>query len=219
MEEYLVVTVFVCLLVPMVFILGFLKGSSRTALGYMIIGMTVGLVASQVNTMILEAVQERSYVVTNLTPISEEVLKSLPVLFYCFAVSSKKQRIVPIAASVGIGFAIFENITVLLQSGKPELLWVFSRGIGAGLMHAICTSAVGFGMSIVGYRKRLFIPGTFSLLALAVIYHGVFNSLVEMESLKYLGICLPIVTYLPLMLLIRKRWKAAATYGASSQDE
>lgn len=205
MEEYLVVNVFVCLLVPMAFILGFLKGNSRAVIGYMIIGMTVGLVASQINTMILNAVQDRFFVITNLTPLTEELLKAMPVLFYCFAVSSAKEKLVPIAASVGIGFAIFENITVLLQSSSPELFWIFCRGIGAGLMHAICTAAVGFGMSIVGYRKRLFLPGTFSLLALAGIYHAVFNTMVETEVLKYFGICLPICTYVPLILIIRRR--------------
>lgn len=207
MERYLVVTVFICLVVPMIFVLGLQKGSSRTSYGYLIIGITLGLIASQVNSMILGSGLDRFYVITNITPVSEEVIKALPVLFFCFAVSTKAERIVPVAASVGFGFAIFENITILLQSGSLDIFWIFCRGIGAGLMHAICTSAVGLGMSIVGYRKRLFLPGTFSLLALAVIYHGIFNSLVETEQLKYIGICLPIVTYIPLLLIIRKRWE------------
>jgi len=207
MDGNFVVTVFVCLLIPMLFFLGFLKGKDRTVFGYLIIGITVCLVASQVNTMILDAVQDRFYVITNLTPVSEEILKALPVLFFCFAVSSKAERIIPVAASVGIGFAIFENITILLESGSTDIFWVFCRGIGAGLMHAICTASVGQGMSIVGYRKRLFLPGTFSVLALAIIYHGVFNSLVETEKIKYLGICLPIVTYIPMVIFVRKRLK------------
>jgi len=203
MEEYLVVTVFICLLVPMIFMLGFLKGKSRTVFGYMMIGMTVGIIASQINTMILTLVPNKSYVVANLTPICEEFLKALPVLFFTFAVSSKQEDVVPIAGAVGIGFAVFENTTVLLQAGSISLLWVFGRGIGAGLMHAICTASVGLGMSLISYRKKLYIPGTFSLLALACIYHGIFNMMVETEGLKYIGLCVPIITYIPLLLLMR----------------
>jgi len=205
MEEYLVVTVFICLLIPMIFLLGFLKGQSRTVFGYMIIGVTIGIMASQLNSMIFQQIPEKMYVVTNLSPICEESLKALPVLFFTFAVSSKREDIVPVAVAVGIGFAVFENITALLQTGSIRILWIFGRGIGAGLMHAICTGTVGFGMGYVSTRKRMFIPGTFSLLALACIYHGIFNMMVETEALKYVGICLPIVTYFPLLLLTRKK--------------
>jgi len=207
MEEYLVVTVYICLLIPMIFMIGFLSGKGRTAFGYMMIGITIGLIASQINTMILQAVGDRLYVVTNLTPICEEILKGLPVLFFAFAVSKNADDIIPAAGSVGIGFAIFENTTILLQSGSVGLLWIFGRGIGAGLMHVICTACVGLGMSLMSRRKRMFLPGTFSLLALAIIYHSIFNTMVETESMKYLGVCLPILTYFPLLHLLRKSRK------------
>ena len=62
----------------------------------------------------------------------------------------------------------------------------------------IC-AAVGYGMSFVKKKKKLFYCGTFSLLMLAIIYHGIFNMLVQSEELKYFGFLLPVATYIPLI--------------------
>ena len=47
-------------------------------------------------------------------------------------------------------------------------------------------------------KRKLFYSGTFALLTLASIYHGIFNMLVQSEY-KYLGFVLPAVTYIPIL--------------------
>ncbi len=56
-------------------------------------------------------------------------------------------------------------------------------------------------------RKKLFYCGTFSLLMMAVIYHGIFNMLVQSEELKYFGFILPLATYIPVVIAIVIRFK------------
>jgi len=200
MAEDLVLIVYLCLLVPAFFMLGILNRKSRTVFGYMLIGVTIGLLASQINPLLLSlTTKDYFYVTTNLTPVCEELLKAIPVLFFAFEVSRNVDDIISIAFAVGVGFAIFENATVLLQTGALNILWILGRGIGAGLMHGVCTALIGWGMSLVTVRKRLLLPGTFALLALSVIYHGIFNTLVQTEQTKYIGIFLPILTYIPII--------------------
>ena len=67
-------------------------------------------------------------------------------------------------------------------------------------MHGICTATVGYGMSFVKKHKKLFYCGTFALLMISIIYHGIFNMLVQSDSwLKYLGFVLPLTTYIPVV--------------------
>ena len=66
-------------------------------------------------------------------------------------------------------------------------------------MHGICTAAVGYGMSFVKKRKKLFYCGTFALLAMTGIYHGIFNMLVQSDY-RYLGFVLPALTFIPPMI-------------------
>ena len=73
------------------------------------------------------------------------------------------------------------------------------------MMHGICTAAVGYGMSFVKKRKKLFYCGTFALLMMAIIYHGIFNMLVQSEDLKYFGFVLPLATYIPVVIALVKR--------------
>ena len=72
-------------------------------------------------------------------------------------------------------------------------------------MHGICTATVGYGMSFVKKHKKLFYCGTFALLLMSIIYHGIFNMLVQSDSwLKYLGFVLPLTTYIPVVYKLIK---------------
>jgi Na+/H+ antiporter NhaC len=52
---------------------------------------------------------------------------------------------------------------------------------------------VGWGVSYVKKRRKLFYCGTFALLSSAIIYHATYNLLVQ-SKYQYVGILLPIVT-------------------------
>ena len=63
----------------------------------------------------------------------------------------------------------------------------------------MCPFAVGFGISFINKKRKLFYCGTFALLSFAAIYHGIFNMM--QISCKYIGSFLPVVTFVPVFLL------------------
>jgi len=67
-------------------------------------------------------------------------------------------------------------------------------------------------MSFVKKRKKLFYCGTFALLLMAIIYHGIFNMLVQSTDwLKYFGFVLPVATYIPVVISLIYRVKNKQT--------
>jgi len=196
----LVYILFICLVAPMLLMVLMLRKRSRLLVGYMVIGVCVSLFVSELNTLILNAFDgDMLYVSTTITPISEEIVKAIPVLFYALVFSDNRDRVMPIAFATGIGFGMFENMVILVQNIENVTVgWAIIRGFSTALMHAVCTVAIGFGICFVKKRRKMFYIGTFALLSMACIYHGIFNMLVQSDY-KYLGFVLPAVTYVPIL--------------------
>ena len=196
----LVYILFICLVAPMLLMVLMLRKRSRLLVGYMVIGVCVSLFVSELNTILLNAFDgDMLYVSTTITPISEEIVKAIPVLFYALVFSDNRDRVMPIAFATGIGFGMFENMVILVQNIENVTVgWAIIRGFSTALMHAVCTVAIGFGICFVKKRRKMFYIGTFALLSVACIYHGIFNMLVQSDY-KYLGFVLPAVTYVPIL--------------------
>ncbi len=209
-----VVIAYICLCIPFILMLAFLEPRSRRVFSFAIVGMTVALITSQINSILLEFSGNNYFNTTvNITPVTEEIAKAIPVLFFTFVMAEKREDIISTSYSVGFGFAMLENITIFLQSTDSlSILWVLSRGVGAGLMHGICTASIGMGMSFVKYQNRLFLPGTLSLLIFAILYHSIFNTLVQSENLRQVGVLLPIFTYIPFLVIYWKRIRKNQEY-------
>ena len=110
----------------------------------------------------------------------------------------------PLSFALGIGFGMFENMVMLVQNVENvTIVWAIIRGFSTALMHGLCTLAVGYGICFVKKKKKLFVVGTFALLALASTYHGIFNMLVQSDY-NYIGYIMPAVTYIPILFLQRK---------------
>ena len=73
-------------------------------------------------------------------------------------------------------------------------------------MHGLCTLAVGYGMSFVYTRRKLFRTGTVAMLAAATIYHATYNTIVQSTHL-WMGVLLPVVTLVPVLILLDKTEK------------
>lgn len=199
---------FTCLVAPLALMTLILRRRSRLLVGYMLIGIFVSLFVSELNTILLGLFNnDILYVTTTITPISEEIVKALPVLFYAVVFSNDRDRVMPIAFATGVGFAMFENMVVLVQNVENVTIgWAIIRGFATALMHAVCTVAVGYGICFVKKKKKLFYCGTFALLTMAMIYHGIFNMLVQSDY-RYLGFFLPALTYIPILLWHFKYYK------------
>ena len=192
---------YICFLIPMVFSLLIMEKPARTVVSFIIIGTTVCLLAFEINTIVFYRIgRDMVYYSTTVSPILEEILKSLTILVYAIFISDDRQRIAQSAFAVGLGFALMENMVMITQNiFSVDIPWAIMRGIGASMMHSICTVIVGIGIHYVKRRKKLFYCGTLSLLMMAITYHSVYNTLV-MSSQKYYGVLLPICTYIPFLI-------------------
>ena len=180
---------------------------SRLPITFMLIGIFISVVSSELNPLLTDILPMDMYSVTVIvTPVTEELLKMLPILYYAIVISDKKERLFTASMATGIGFAILENAFYLLSYPNFSMLSAIIRAFGAGLMHGMCTLLVGVGISFVKKKRKLFAVGTFGLLSTAIVYHGIYNILIQSQYLRIqsqysiIGAILPIITYIPFLI-------------------
>ena len=181
---------------------------SRLPVIFILVGIFASVFASEVNGMLEGMLDMDKYRMTVIvTPGTEELLKMLPILYYAVVISDKKENLFTASMATGIGFAILENAFYLINSSNFTMLSAVIRAFGAGLMHGMCTLLVGVGISFVKKKRKLFAVGTFGLLSTAIVYHGIYNILIQ-SKYSIIGACLPIATYIPFLiwrLMLKKR--------------
>lgn len=207
---FIAVTVSLALMLPL------MEKKLRRLITFMIVGIFCCLFVSELNNILLEAFRsDMFYVTTTITPVTEEVVKMLPILFLAIMISDDRRIVIPNAFAVGVGFALLENVVILTQNVENvTILWALVRGFGSGLVHGICTVMVGWGISYIKKRRKFFYCGTFALLSAAIIYHAIYNLLVQSEY-QYVGIVLPLLTYIPIIFFLKK--KGIKAIGASEK--
>jgi RsiW-degrading membrane proteinase PrsW (M82 family) len=190
---------------------------SRLPITFILIGIFVSVFASEVNGLLSGMLSMDMYSITvTVTPVTEELLKMLPILYYAVVISDKKEKLFTASMSTGIGFAILENAFYLLNYPSFTMLSAVIRAFGAGLMHGMCTLLVGVGISFVKRKSKLFAVGTFGLLSTAIVYHGIYNILIQSEY-SMIGAFLPIATYIP-FLIWRLRFKQRTVQASKNQQ-
>ena len=199
---------FICITIPLILMACLIDKKPRRIVIFFIIGICSAVFASEVNGILTYLIHLDVFDFTiRVTPLTEEIIKAIPILFYAKEVSNKKETLITVSLAVGIGFAIMENTYILTQNiGYVSLLWAIMRGFGTAIMHGMCTFLVGTGFSFANKNKKLFVVGTFALLSLVITYHSVFNMLVQ-SDFKYVGAVLPIITYVPFVLWVYKNRK------------
>jgi RsiW-degrading membrane proteinase PrsW (M82 family) len=180
---------------------------SRFPIIFMLVGIFASIFASEVNGFLLRVLPMDRYSITvTVTPVSEELLKALPILYYALFISDKKEKLFTASMAVGIGFAVLENAFHLLNYPNFSIVSAVIRAFGAGLMHGMCTLLVGVGISFVKKKRKLFAVGTFGLLSTAIVYHGIYNILIQ-SKFSIIGALLPIATYIPFVVWRLKHQK------------
>lgn len=198
----------ICILLPAILIIPFYKVFSKYSLIFIASGILMCILAGEISGLILNTTDWMRYDLTvNFTPVIEEVLKGIPILLLVFFFQEDRKHVLVYALATGIGFAIMENILIFQDAAYVmDLKWAFSRGIGAGMMHCVSTLLVGYAMSFIRTRRKLFVTGTFAALTVSVTYHSIYNIIVQTDLYMY-GLLLPLMTYVPLVFLMEKRGK------------
>lgn len=189
---------------------------SRFPMIFVLVGIFVSVFAAEVNGVLSQALAMDMYRITVVvTPVSEELLKALPILYYALVISDKRENLFTASMATGIGFAVLENAFYLLNYPNFNMISAIIRAFGAGLMHGMCTLLVGAGISFVKKKSKLFAVGTFGLLSSAIVYHGIYNILIQSEY-SIVGAFLPIATYIPFLIW---RFKIKKKYAQTGKNQ
>ena len=216
--DNIIYILFVSISVPIMLMALLVEKKSRFSIIFILVGIFVSVFSSEVNGLLVKMLPMDVYSITVIvTPVTEELFKMLPVLYYAVFMSDKKEKLFTASMATGVGFAILENAFYLLNYPNFTMLNAVIRAFGAGLMHGMCTLLVGVGISFVKKKSKLFAVGTFGLLSTAIVYHGIYNILIQSEY-SIVGALLPIVTYIPFLIwrfIIKKRRALAPNSRAS----
>ena len=198
--ESTIYILFVSIFVPILLMTVLVHKRARLPMIFMLFGIFVSVFTAELNGLISELLGLDVYRVTIIvTPITEEIFKAAPVLYYAIVLSDKRQELLTASMATGIGFAVLENAFYLLSRPQFSMLSAVIRAFGAGLMHGMCTLLVGVGISFVKRKRKLFAVGTFGMLSTAIVYHGIYNILIQSEY-EIVGALLPITTYIPFVI-------------------
>ena len=196
----IIYVLFVSISVPVLLMALLVEKKARLPVVFMLIGIVVSVFAGEVNGVLSKVLSMDLYSITVIvTPVSEELLKALPLLYYALVISDKRERLFTASMAIGIGFAVLENAYYLVNYVDFSMISAVIRAFGAGLMHGMCTMMVGVGISFVKKKRKLFAVGTFGLLSTAIVYHGVYNILIQ-SKFSTVGALLPIATYIPFVI-------------------
>ena len=201
---------FISIVIPLCMLLLLVTGKSRRLVLFFILGITACLFCGELNGMLLRFFESTKYFTVNISPITEELCKAFPVIVYAFMYKPERQQLLESGVAVGIGFAVLENAFVLASNiGYITVGLAVARGIGAGMMHGLCQAAVAYGLSYITKHRKLSYTGTITFLCVAIVYHSIYNCLVQ-STLAWAAYLLTLGTVLLIILrkpLERKRNK------------
>ena len=202
---------FISFAAPLLLVIYICQGKSKQLLIFLLVGTLVALFCGEVNGILSGLIYTSTDIFTsNVTPLVEELCKALPLLFYAFCFKPDRLTLLECSAMVGVGFAILENAFVL--GGDPDMVTIplaIIRGFGSGIMHAICTTSVGYALSFVHIRRKTFYSGSIAILAATSIYHAIYNMLVQ-SYYPTIGFVLPCLTCIPILIQVSRIHKKNA---------
>ncbi len=203
--------IFVCLFIPLAMALFVLEGKARKLIVFFLAGIFMCMFAGQINGLLRSITQLDTYTLTtSVTPVVEEIVKTIPIILLAFGFEIDRQSLLECSLMLGLGFATIENVYILISaSGAISFSQAFSRGLGAAMLHATTSLIVSYGISLCKVRKKTFITGTYAMLIGAMVFHGIYNMLVQSDKFLFFGLLLPSLVFIPITIIIIKRRKKA----------
>lgn len=175
--------IFVCLAIPLLLSLLFIRGRERTFVCFLLVGMTVCLLAAYVSSFFMRYYGASGIVTAiEITPMCEETMKMAALLFYYLIWEPKPEKLPSAAIAIAVGFATFENVCYLTENGAANVTYVLIRGISAGAVHVLCGIAIGFGLAYVFPRRWLALTGCVGILGASIVLHAIYNLLISVPG-------------------------------------
>ena len=198
--------IYLCLSMPLLVAALCTTRSRRASLIFMLGGMTACLCSAYISAFFVGIMSADTVaVVSNITPMVEETMKLLPVLFYLLVFEPSREEAGGGILMTAVGFATLENVCYLMTNGASNVIWLLIRGAGSGAMHIVCGMLMGLGLNALWNVAWLKAAGTVAMLGFVIIYHAIYNLLVSQQGLAaVVGYLLPLLTVIFLLPLGRR---------------
>ena len=198
--------ILLCIAIPLAVSLLFIRGEVRRYLAAFLLGMGVCLISAYISGFLnLATGMGDNDTSVFLSPVVEELMKLLPLLFFLFLFSPRERTLTTLAVAVGAGFATFENCCYILTQGAESLPYILIRGMAVGVMHIVSVLALSIWLIAAKRLRVLSFPAVVSGLSLAMIFHALYNLLVSESGVSIvIGYLMPLLTALALFMLYRR---------------
>lgn len=175
--------IFICIMVPLLISLFFIKGKQRSFTMFICIGMSICMASAYVNSFFMTMYgADAVSTAIQIAPVCEEIMKLLPLLFFILIFEPRPGEIIPAAIAIAAGFATFENVCYLSENGAGDIALLLVRGVSAGALHILCGIAMGYGIAYVFKQHWLAAAGTLGILGANIVFHAIYNLLVTSDS-------------------------------------
>ena len=175
--------IFICITVPLLISLFFIKGKQRSFTMFICIGMSICMASAYVNSFFMTMYgADAVSTAIQIAPVCEEIMKLLPLLFFILIFEPRPGEIIPAAIAIAAGFAPFENVCYLSENGAGDIALLLVRGVSAGALHILCGIAMGYGIAYVFKQHWLAAAGTLGILGANIVFHAIYNLLVTSDS-------------------------------------
>ena len=198
--------ILICIAVPLILLLLFLRGRTRLFVGAFLAGMGVCLLSAYISGFIsLAGTMGAENTAVYISPIIEELMKCLPLFFIHYLFKPGEERLFMVGAGIGAGFALFENCCYMLSTGADSLTFILIRSMAVGVMHIVSMVTLAVCVNLAVYFNALTVQSIAGAVSLAVTFHGLYNLLVSRPGpTSWVGYALPIVTALFLYVVFRQ---------------
>lgn len=205
--------ILICIAIPLIIAVLFLKGSGRRVIAFFIIGMGACLLAAYMGGYLEYAltlnVEDTSIFIS---PVSEEIMKFVPVLLYLLLLSPSDDELIHASIGVGAGFATFENVCHILSNGSWSIRYILIRGLATGVMHMICLITLSMAIVVLRKYQAITFPVIMGALGISVSFHALYNLLVSRAGVSsYIGYVIPVTVAAVISLLKEKILHKAST--------
>lgn len=198
--------ILVCIAVPFLVSLLFVRGEVRQYTTAFLLGMGASLIAAYITGFLslIARVTENDASVF-LSPMVEELLKMLLLLFFMIMLEPAERTLVMLAVAIGAGFATFENCCYILSFGAESLTYIMIRGMAVGVMHIVSILALSIWFIFAKRMKVFSFPAVSGGMAVSMIFHAIYNLLVSKAGVtRVIGYLLPLLSAVCLYPLSRR---------------
>ena len=202
--------IFLCLMIPFLITVIFLRGDSRRFVVFLTMGIMICLISSCIGAFLsmVGDIGDKDAAIY-ISPIVEEIMKFSPLLFYMLLFEPTNGQLIIMGMGIGAGFATFENSCYILTSGAENLSYILVRGMAVGVMHIISILILIIGLMMIRYYKAESAAAAVGALSLSVTFHALYNLLVSEPGLTTcLGYSLPLVSagilYIPYRRILQR---------------